>query len=98
MLTHSHNMHSCLDMLEQERQYFADNLADWLRSFPGKFVVVKGQELIGVFDTIEDALSEGARRFTLEPFLVRRVQETGDEINIPALTLGILRANSTRPA
>ena len=91
-------MHSCLEMLEQERQYFADNLADWLRSFPGKFVVVKGQELIGVFDTIEDALSEGARRFTLEPFLVRRVQETGDEINIPALTLGILRANSTRPA
>lgn len=98
MLTHSHNIYSCLDMLEQERQYFADNLADWLRSFPGKFVVVKGQELIGVFDTIEDALSEGARRFTLEPFLVRRVQETGDEINIPALTLGILRANSTRPA
>jgi hypothetical protein len=83
-------------MLEQERQYYAEHLAEWLTSYPGKFVLVKGQELIGVFDTIEDALSEGARRFALEPFLVRRVEKNREDVSIPALTLGILRANTSR--
>ncbi|MGI9168348.1 MAG: hypothetical protein ACR2G5_18525 [Pyrinomonadaceae bacterium] len=81
-------------MLEKERQFYADRLAEWLSRFPGKFVVVKGQELLGVFDTVEEALAEGARRFALEPFLVRRVQPTQDEVNIPALSLGILIANT----
>lgn len=81
-------------MLEKERQFYADKLVEWLSRFPGKFVVVKGQELLGVFDTVEEALAEGARRFALEPFLVRRVQPTQDEVNIPALSLGILIANT----
>lgn len=85
-------------MLEQERQFYAEHLPEWLAEYPGKFVLIKGSDLIGVFDTIEDALAGGARRFALEPFLVRRVQEKQDEINIPALTLGILRANTTSSA
>jgi hypothetical protein len=83
-------------MLETERQFYSENLANWLSQFPGKFALVKGQELIGTFDTNEQALSEGARRFGLEPFLVRRVQERQDDVNVPALTLGILRANTQR--
>ncbi len=85
-------------MLEQERQFYAEHLAEWLTTYPGKYVAVKGDELIGAFDTIEEALAEGARRFALEPFLVRRVQQTREDISIPALTLGILRANTSRPA
>ncbi len=83
-------------MLDAERQFYSENLAQWLGQYPGKFVLVKGQELIGAFDTAEEALAEGARRFGLEPFLVRRVQERQEEVNIPALTLGILRADTTR--
>jgi hypothetical protein len=85
-------------MLETERQFYSENLATWLTQHPGKHVLVKGRELIGAFDTNEEALSEGARHFGLEPFLVRRVQERQEDVNIPALTLGILRANTTRPA
>ena len=85
-------------MLEQERKYFADHLAEWLSRYPGKFVAIKGQQLLGVFDTIEDALASGAREVGLEPFLVRRVQPAQEEVEIPALTLGILRANPTSPA
>jgi hypothetical protein len=85
-------------MLEQERQYYAEHLAEWLAQHPGKFVLIKGSELLGIFNTIEEALAEGARRFALEPFLVRRVQKDQEEVNVPALTLGILRANSTHPA
>jgi len=51
-----------------------------------------------VFDTEEQAISEGARQFGLQPFLVRRVHSKEQEVSIPALTLGILRANPTHTA
>jgi hypothetical protein len=82
-------------MLDTERQFYSENLAEWLRQYPGKFALVKDRELIGTFDTAEEALAEGARRFGLEPFLVRRVQERADDVSVPALSLGILRANTT---
>lgn len=85
-------------MLEKERQYFSDHHAELISRYLGKFVVIKEEEVVGAFNTIEEALAEGARRFGLEPFLVRQVTTAEEkEINIPALTLGILRANSSRP-
>ena len=85
-------------MLEKERKFFDKNKAKLVAEHVGKFVLVKDSILIGVFNTIEEAISEGARRFGLQSFLVRQVNEAPTpEINIPALTLGILNANSTRP-
>ncbi len=63
---------------------------------PGRFVVIKGQELAGNYETIQDALSEGAKRFGLDSFLVRRVDMQTETVSIPALTLGILSANTSR--
>jgi len=40
----------------------------------GKFVLVRGDEVVGVFDTYEDALKVGYERFRLEPFMVKRVE------------------------
>jgi len=82
-------------MLEQERKYFDENRAKWLAQYRGKFVLIKGTELIGTFDNLNEALAEGARRFGLESFLARQVGQDEKEINIPALTLGLLRANPT---
>jgi len=79
--------------LEQELTYFADNKAKWVDVYPGKFALVKGQELIGVFDQPEAALAEGARLFGAESFLVRQVTASEEEIYIPALALGLLHAN-----
>ena len=82
-------------MLEKERKFFEQNRAEWLTISPDKFVLIKNEELIGTFDTLQDALTEGARRFGTESFLVRQVEEVEQLVYIPALTLGILRANST---
>lgn len=85
-------------MLEKERQYFLEHRAELLSWHLGKVVLIKDEELIGAFNTIEEALAEGARRFGLTPFLVREVSAAEEkEINIPALTLGLLRADSSRP-
>ncbi len=89
-------------MLEQELSYYSQKLSEWLDEYRGRFVLVKDHELIGVFDTFEDGVTEGARRFGLSPFLVRRVQENTEEVKIPAFTLGVLNAPleypDTRPS
>jgi hypothetical protein len=84
-------------MLDKERKYFEKHRAEWLKQHPSKFVLVKDEELIGIFDTQQEALVEGARRFGSDSFLVRQVEESEQLIYIPALTLGILRADSTHP-
>lgn len=83
-------------MLEQERAFYAEQLHAWLNLYPGRIVLVKDDHLIGVYDTVDQALAEGARRFGLAPFLVRRVESEQSEIHVPALTLGLLRANTSR--
>lgn len=65
---------------------------------PSQFVLVKDEELIGFFNTQHEALVEGARRFGTDSFLVRQVEESEQLVYIPALTLGILRADSAHPA
>jgi hypothetical protein len=81
-------------MLEKERKYFEEHQLEWLNQFYGKFVLIKDEELIGTYEKPEDALSEGARRFGKNSFLVRSIEEDEQLIYIPALTLGILSANS----
>jgi hypothetical protein len=40
----------------------------------GKFALVHGNDVVGVWDTYEDALKEGYERFLLEPFLVKQIR------------------------
>ena len=85
-------------LLERERATYAAHEAEWASAHPGRFVVVKDDHLLGTFDSIEEALAAGAASFGRESFLVRKLGEKQDEINIPALTLGLLRANPQHSA
>lgn len=40
----------------------------------GRFAVIHGTALIGIFDTYNDALSAGYKTCKLEPFLVKQIQ------------------------
>jgi hypothetical protein len=82
-------------MLEKERKYFESNRVEWLKEYFGKYVLVKEENLLGTFNNQKDALIEGARRFGKESFLVRKVEGSDELIYIPALTLGILHADTT---
>lgn len=85
-------------MLEKERKYFEKHRAQWLKEFPGKYVLIKHEDLLGTFDNQKDAIVEGARICGSESFLVRKIEESEEIIYIPALTLGILRADTTHSA
>lgn len=82
-------------MLEAEMKTFATHSPEWRKQHTGKFVLVKGEKLAGIFNTQVDALAEGARNFGLDSFLVRQLGlEESPSLSIPALTMGILRAHS----
>jgi hypothetical protein len=80
-------------MLEVEMSFYDAHREEWLAGHPGKFVLVKSEKLLGVFDTQEEALAAGARLFGLESFLVRRVEKESAQVYVPALSLGLLRAD-----
>jgi len=82
-------------MLEKERNFYTANLSRWLKEIPGKFVVIKDETLLGSYESIELALSAGAEKFGMDSFLVRMVGQAEEAISIPALTLGILNADSS---
>ena len=79
--------------LQTERDFFSEQLAELLQRHSGKIALIRGRELVGVFNTEQEALAEGTRRYGLSPFLIRRIQEQQPEASIPALTLGLIHAN-----
>lgn len=79
--------------LQTELEFFKANQAEWAKVHSGKFVLVKGEKLIGVFDSDQNAVAEGLRFFGSESFLVRGVNELDQTLRIPALMFGLLNAN-----
>jgi hypothetical protein len=60
--------------LEREIETYRLKLPELLAR-AGKYVVIHGEEVVGIFDGFEDALREGYERFQDEPFLVRQIRE-----------------------
>jgi hypothetical protein len=61
--------------LETELATYKDKLPG-LKAHEGKFVLIRGEEIIDFFSTYEDAIKAGYQKFKLEPFLVKRVLST----------------------
>jgi hypothetical protein len=81
-----------MSVLEIEIKFFNENKSEWAKTHPDKFALIKGQELINFFDTPDAAVQEGARQFGSGPFLVKRVNQTEDNVFIPCLSLGLFNA------
>ncbi len=65
--------HMTDDPLHKEIETYNAKLAELIGNSLGKYVLVKGPEIIGVYDTYADALKIGYERFKLQPFMVKQV-------------------------
>jgi hypothetical protein len=83
--------------LEKERKYMDSHKDELLKQYGGKILVISGEQVTGAFDTMEEALQGAVTQHGLNNVLIRRPSEAQIEFCAPALTLGILNANSTRP-
>ena len=80
------------ELLATEVKYLQDNHRKLRRKYPGKVLLIKGQEVLGAYDSKEEAALEGVKKFPKPGarFLVRSVDRIEDpEVSNPALVLGI---------
>lgn len=59
--------------LEQEVATYRRLLTS-LQSDEGRFALIKGEALCGVYSSYQDALADGYKQFKLEPFLVQEIR------------------------
>lgn len=80
------------DPLAAELEVFKANLPNLLAD-EGKFALIVGKELVGVFSSYDDALKIGYEKAGLKPFLVKKISGTetiayfSRDISSPCLTL-----------
>ena len=53
----------------------------------GKHVLIKGNDLVGTFETFDAALAAGVQRFLLGPFLVHEIREEEPNLRIRGVNL-----------
>jgi hypothetical protein len=73
-----------MEALEKELATYNAKLDSLLKQ-QGKFVLIKGDEVAGTFDTYSDALKDGYERFGLDSFLVKRIMPTDQVLFISRL-------------
>lgn len=71
--------------LETEIRAFEAKKGELERHHMGKFVVIRGEELIGAFDTFEAAADVAVTRFGRGPYLIRQVGAPAE--SLPASVL-----------
>lgn len=79
--------------LEQEIKYFESHREEWLKTYEGKFTLIKGEKLINTFTTAEEAYTEGIKQFGNVPFFIKQILKEDIPDSLPALTLGLINAH-----
>jgi hypothetical protein len=75
--------------LETELRYFQEHRTDLLVSSEGKFALVKGESLIGVFDSEDDAIRHGYQNLGNVSFLVKQITEADIPLSFASFHLGV---------
>lgn len=57
--------------LKKEFQYFLDNQDELVKEYEGKFIVIKGSEVLGAYETEFEAIQETSKEHELGTFLVQ---------------------------
>jgi hypothetical protein len=68
-------------MLEKETKYFETKLAELVKTDMGKFVLIKDEQIYGIYAAPTDALKVGYEKFREQPFFVRQILLTQQPLN-----------------
>ncbi len=79
------------EALTREAELFDERLEEWRQTHLGKFVLIKGSDVLGFFRSLDQAFTTGTRRFGLEPFFVKQIVPR-DVVNVSLLGKRILAA------
>ena len=73
------------DMLEKEFKYYLDNQDEIVKSYNGRVVVIKDDNVVDAYDNKEQAYFESIKKFKLGTFLIMRCSPGNEAytINFP---------------
>ncbi len=74
MITEQDIIAAAPQLAEELETYYARK-AELLQTARGKYVVIKGKEIIGLFDDQDEAFRQAYRQLGLTSFLLREVSE-----------------------
>jgi hypothetical protein len=60
-------------ILDREMATYRAKLPELLEKYAGRYVLIHGEDVIGVWDTKEQALNEGLERWLFEAYLVKQI-------------------------
>ncbi|HEV3165004.1 MAG TPA: hypothetical protein VGZ22_13320 [Isosphaeraceae bacterium] len=69
--------------LAKELATYESQLSDWLDLHTGEYVLIRGSETIGFFETRDGALSTGYARFGMVSLFVKQVTPEEPIYNVP---------------
>ena len=64
--------------LEKEYNYFLSTLAELKHEHDGKFVVIKGNSVLGYYDSMNAAIQGTTKTHEIGTFLVKRIEDQND--------------------
>ena len=71
--------------LELELETFEAKLPELRAAHEGKFALVRGTEIVGIFPTRNDAVDAGYDKFGLTPFFVQRIGPRRQIVFVPRI-------------
>jgi hypothetical protein len=77
--------------LEIEIERYKELLPELLQSSEGKFAVIKGRDLIGVFDDMDEGYRAALDKYGVTNFLLRPVRAVEPTLDLTNLHLGLIR-------
>ena len=80
--------------LFKEAETYEKNKENLLRDYTGKYVLIKGDKIIGVYDTRNDAIKVGIDKFGNTPFLVKKILEIDEVVNFTSNMIGAFHVAS----
>jgi hypothetical protein len=69
------------EALKQELETYEANRERLLADSLGKYVLIRGDQIVATYDTERDAINEGYRMFGNVPFFVQRVAAVDEPAN-----------------
>jgi len=81
-------------VLKEEVEYYNKMKLDLITKHEGKYALIKGQELKGIYNSEFEAYEAGVKMFKDEAFLIKHITKEEETVEFPALALGIIYAHS----
>ena len=65
-------------MLDKEFQYYLDNQNELVKKYDGRYIAIVGEQVVGDYETYEQAIDETVKTHELGTFLIQKCTE-GDK-------------------